>query len=325
MIRTLRHATLRTGERLRIAALQAPAGRYAHAIRQFLSHKGQPWLTHVDLANQGQVDDLETTYYVGFLGRAIAGNVMIVGDGRVGILGHVFTDPRHRRKGICCELMAAAVEGFRLSGGLALSLGTGHDSPPYRIYHGFGFRGIEPDNGHMLFESHPGGLARWFAPAPVRVADVRWIHWAGISLLFMQPEGDAIRSQAYGVFGPVGFEGGFLHLQAQRERLAVQAKVLVTRRGAAVGAAILQRDPHWPAAIHTLDLFVHPNFEGSEDPLLRALKLPKEARIQAYLDAPSAGRARALRRHGFRLEATLRGQLVRLGRATDVLLYSRRT
>ncbi|HPD17948.1 MAG TPA: hypothetical protein PLE19_23670, partial [Planctomycetota bacterium] len=77
MIRTLRHVRLRSGERLRVAALVAPAGRYAKAIRAFLAHKGQPWLLHVDLANQGLTDRLRTTYYVGFLGRDLGGNVMI--------------------------------------------------------------------------------------------------------------------------------------------------------------------------------------------------------------------------------------------------------
>ena len=141
MIRTLGRVALTSGERLRVAALEAPAGRYAAAIRHFLEHKGQPWLAHVDLANRGEVDALRTTYYVGLLDRRIVGNVMIVGDGRAGILGHVFTHPAHRRKGICTHLMAAAVADFRQGGSLAMGLGTGYDSPPYHIYASFGFRG----------------------------------------------------------------------------------------------------------------------------------------------------------------------------------------
>jgi hypothetical protein len=283
-------------------------------------------MAHVDLANQGHVDELRTTYYVGLLGSRIVGNVMIVGDGRAGILGHVFTRPEHRRKGICRHLMAAAVDSFRARGGLALSLGTGYDSPPYWIYHGFGFRGVEPGNGHMLFESRHGDLDRYFAPAPVQVADIRWEHWAGLSLLYMQPVGDTIRSHAYGVYGPVGFEGGFLHHQTQRERLGAQAKVLVTRpEGSVVGAAILQRDTRWPGPIYTLDLFVHPNFGGSEALLVRALALPGGAKLQAFLDRPSRRRVQALRRQGFRHEATLKGQLGRAGPPTDVLIYSRHT
>jgi len=325
MFRTLHHATLKSGERLRVARLEAPAGRYATAIRRLLEHKGQPWMSHVDLANRGEVDALRTTYTVGLLGSRFVGNVMIVGDGRAGILGHVFTDPAHRREDICRHLMAAAVDGFRHTGGLALCLGTGYESPPYRIYRSFGFRGIEPGSGHMLFESRPGDLARYFAPAPVRVTDVRWEHWAGLSLLTMQPVGDAIRSVAYGIFGPVGCEGAFLRLQAQRAEAGAKAKALVTSGGSVVGAAILQRDARWPGHVHILDLFVHPNFHGTEELLLRAVGLPRRAKIQAYVDRPSTRRAAALRRQGFRHEATLQRHLLRRGRRHDVLVYSRHT
>jgi GNAT superfamily N-acetyltransferase len=346
MYQPLGRVTLKTHETMRVASLRAPAGRFAKAIRAFLGHKGHPWLLHVDLANEGQTDALQTAYTIGLIGREIAGNVMIVSDGRVGILGHVFTAPPHRRKGICQALMAAAVDGFRGSGGLALSLGTGYDSPAYWIYHSLGFRGIEPANGHMLFESREGGLGRYFAPGPVRVEDVRWEHWAGISLLFSLPAGtareraalagvgldprytvdlpagDAIRSYAYGVYGPVGFEGGFLHLMADRARLSPQAKVLVSRAGSVVGAAILQPDSRWPGRNRTLDLFVHPNFAGAEPKLLRALKLPPGGKVQAYLDHPSASRASALAAAGFRREAILRRQLDRRGHRTDVLVFA---
>ena len=325
MIETLRHARLKTGERLRIAALTAPAGRYAEAIRQFLAHKGQPWLLHVEMANQALTDRLRTTYYVGLLNGGLVGNVMIVDDGRVGILGHVFTAPDHRRKGICQHLVAAATEGFRAAGGRALTLGTGFESPAYWIYHGSGFRSIGPGSGHMVFEARPGAFTRHFAPAATRVADAAWEHWPGISALFIQGEGDRLRSAAYAVHGSVGFEGGFLTLQCQRKRLGVQAKVLITRTGAVVGTAILQRDSRWPAPVHILDLFVHPSFRGQERRLLRSVRLPAAAKIQAYLDLPSAGRARALQAAGFRREATLRGQL-RVGpRAVDVAVLTLRT
>ncbi|HUT36584.1 MAG TPA: GNAT family N-acetyltransferase [Planctomycetota bacterium] len=325
MIRTLGHARLKTGERVRIAALIAPAGRYAKPIRQFVAHKGQPWMLHVDLANQGQTDELRTTYTIGLLGGQIVGNVMIVDDGRVGILGHVFTRPDQRRKGICQHLMAAAMDAFQAAGGRILTLGTGYESPAYWIYHGFGFRSVEPGRGDMVFEAEPGEVARHFAPARGRVADACWQHWPGISLLYLQAAGDRVRSAAYGVFGPAGFEGGFLTLQAQRERVAAQLKVLLAPTGAVAGAAILQRDTRWPAPVHILDVFVHPAFGGEEARLLRSLRLPRPGKVQAYLDHPSASRAAALREAGFRREATLRGQLVAPNRPLDVAIFALRT
>jgi len=175
----------------------------------------------------------------------------------------------------------------------------------------------------MLFESREGDLARYFTRGAVRVEDVRWEHWAGISLLYQQPVGGQIRSYAYGVYGPVGFEGGFLHLMADRVRLNPQAKVLVSGAGSVVGAAILQPDSRWPGRNLTLDLFVYPGFAGGESKLLRALRLPRDGKVQAYLDRPSASRADALATAGFRREATLAGQLDRLGRRTDVFVLTR--
>jgi hypothetical protein len=250
---------------------------------------------------------------------------MIVGDGRAGILGHVFTRPDQRRRGICTHLMAAATDDFRASGALAMSLGTGYDSPPYHIYARFGFRGVEPGNGHMLFESHPGALDRYFAPARTRVAEVRWEHWAGISLLYMLPGGDEIRNFAQGAFGPVGFEGGFLHFQTQRKWLDARAKALVTRAGSVCGVVLCQRDRRWPSSVHTLDLCVHPAFATDAPRLLQRLKLPRNAKVQSFLDHPSIARVRVLRGAGFRREAVLKGQLVCRGAPRDVLLLSRPT
>ncbi len=324
MIRTIRFVRLKTGERLRVAALKAPAGRYAAAIRKFLEHKGQPWLMHVDMANEGRTDSLNTTYYVGLFGGAIVGNVMIVDDGRAGILGHVFTAPEHRRKGIAQTLVAAATQDFAARGGLAMGLGTGFDSPAYWIYHRAGFRGVAPGDGHMLFESRPGALDAYFAPARVHATEALWHHWPAIALLYMYPGGDRVRSYAYGVLGPEGFEGGFLDMMRQRQKVAAQCKVLETRAGSVVGAVILQRDTRWRGHVHTLDLFVHPAYSGAEARLRRAVEFPQGGKVQAWLDLPSAARLRALRAAGFRHEATLRGQLERGGQRSDVVVLSRR-
>lgn len=320
MIRTVRRAALKTGERLRVAAVAAPAGRYAKAIRALLAHKGQPWLLHVDLANRGLTDRLRTTYYVGFVGRDLAGNVMIVDDGRVGILGHVFTSPAHRRKGVCRELMAAALDGFRAGGGRVLTLGTGFESPAYWIYHSFGFRSVAAGSGHMLLEMQPGAVEAQFAPGRARVADARWHHWPGLSLLFLQPRGDWLRVFSCGVMGQEDFEGRFLDLQRHREARRAQAKVLVAR-GRVVGAAILQRDLRWPGSVYDLGFFVHPSFRGEEGALLRSLRLPRPAKIQAYVERPSRSRAAALRAAGFSLEATLRGQITGGARPRDVHIF----
>lgn len=322
MIEAIGCVRLKTGEALRMAAVAAPAGGYARRIRRFLEHKGQPWLLHVDLANRGLTDQLATTFYIGTLRRTIVGNVMIVDDGRVGILGHVFTAPEHRRKGVCQHLMEAALGHYRARGGRVLTLGTTFESPAYWIYHGLGFRSVAPGNGHMIYEAVPGAMADWFAPSRLHAEQARWQHWPGISLLFMNAGGDRIRSFAHGVMGPDGFEGGFLDFQARRERVGGQLNVLLNEEGAVCGAAGIERDTRWPGGVYILDLFVHPCFRGQERLLLRSVSLPRGAKVMAYLDRPSRQRACTLRQAGFRREATLRHQLASPLGSIDVLVYS---
>src|SRR5207249_1997860 len=143
-----------------------------------LGHKGQPWQHHIQAALQEPLDDLETRFYVGLLdGRAIT-NVMIVGTrlrvvsrgaGRpedaveaVGILGHVYTVPEHRRKGAYAQLMAAQMEHTRSLGYRLLTLGTGFETPPYWIYHRFGFRSIDGATGRMKWLATPDAEAHHF-------------------------------------------------------------------------------------------------------------------------------------------------------------------
>src|SRR5207248_6496886 len=118
-----------------------------------LVHKGSGFEVHMRMALRGETDRLETRYYLGMLEGVPVANVMTVESDGVGILGHVFTRPEHRRKGICQAIMGRLMEDFRQRNGRVLLLGTGFESAPYWIYHSFGFRSLK------------GGFMRYDAPA----------------------------------------------------------------------------------------------------------------------------------------------------------------
>jgi hypothetical protein len=225
--------------------------------------------------------------------------------------------------------MAQQMADFRQRGSEFLLLGTGFESPPYWIYHSFGFRSVTGDSGFMRYAASEDFEAHWFAPAPARVVDVKWRHWPTLNALFGQREGDYLRNVALGIFGPRNFEGGFLTFREALEKQGShpgeplhQAKLLETEAGAVVGCVTRWPDPHWPGT-YLLDVFAHPNFAAEMSTLIAALA-PVEAKTLAYAEASATARNAALEKAGFRWEGTLTRQLRHLdGRVEEVVVWGR--
>ena len=133
---------LKSGETMEIGVAVAPEPAMKEKMADLLRHKGGVWNWHVEKNMTERLDDLETRFHVGIIGGNPVSNVMTLEYKGVGILGHVFTRPEHRRKGACHAILTELMKDFRSRGGRLLHLGTGFDSPPYWIYHSFGFRGL---------------------------------------------------------------------------------------------------------------------------------------------------------------------------------------
>lgn len=322
MYKKLSIQPLKTGESMEIGLVSAPDEAYADRIAAFLEHKGDPWNGHIAKALKEALDELETRFYVGKLGETIIANIMTVEYNRTGILGHVYTHPEHRRKGACKLLMAEQMKDFRTRGGLLL-LGTGYDSPPYWIYHSFGFRSLMEGSGMMRYATEDDFEAQYFAPGKAEVVEVRWRDWPRLNALFSIQEGDFLRSVGWGLHGISSFEGGFLHLKKALEKDAsYRAKLLASEHGAVVGCAALTKDSRWHGDVWLLDVFVHPNFASSTGQLLDALALP-EGKIQCYADSRSAAKICTLEQAGFRQEAVFKEQIrADDGERLDVRVYA---
>jgi len=302
VVRELGAAKLKTGERLQRVVLEAPAPEWGGRVEHLLAHKGEHWRWHIHRALHEPLDALETRFYLGLLGDAPVANIMTVEARGIGILGHVFTLPDHRRKGIATALLEVQMEDFRQRGGRILTLGTRFDSPPYWIYHAFGFRSVANGSGVMWYGADTPQLPeRWSAPCtgPMRVS---WEHWPTLNLLCVQPEGDYLRQVARGVWGQANFEGGFITYKRdlEAENTQVTARVLENAAGLLVGWASLEPHPLWKGQVSLLDLFTHPAAEHAGSDLLAALPLPATP-ILAYTEFGSA-EEKALTRHGFVLE-----------------------
>ncbi|HLJ54190.1 MAG TPA: GNAT family N-acetyltransferase [Chthonomonadaceae bacterium] len=162
MLTMLGEERTKAGEALTVEVVTAPDGEYAESIRDLLAHKGPEWELHIRAALDGETDALETRFYLGLLdGRPVA-NVMTVESLGIGILGHVFTRPEQRRKGICQAIFRRLLQDFGRRDGRVLLLGTGFESAAYWIYHSFGFRSL--NGGFMRYDAPMAGAAALTAP-----------------------------------------------------------------------------------------------------------------------------------------------------------------
>jgi RimJ/RimL family protein N-acetyltransferase len=218
--------------------------------------------------------------------------------------------------------MRACTGDFVARGGRALYLGTEYDSPPYHIYRGFGFQGLD-DTGWMHWFPEEGFEARFFAPSPARVRELTWGDWPLMQALTVVRSGWMLRSVEFHLYGAAGFELEYLELRRrlQQERI-VWARCLQADSGAIAGFATLTRQPQWHFGALLLDFFVHESFYEQAPALLDALP-EREEKLQCFVDEEATAKAEALQCAGFEKEATLRRQIRWRERQLDVHVYAR--
>ena len=315
---------LKTGERMEVGVVTAPDIPHAEEMKQFLGHKPGNYKWHIERCVTEMLDALETRFYVGKLDGDVITNIMTVEFEGVGILGHVFTLPQQRRKGACKGVMAYQMEDFRQRTGTALYLGTGYNSHPYYIYHGFGFESVFPESGFMKYHVNADFEARYFTPTPAHPKSVEWHDWPKVTALSGIVGWDTLRSLKWGVYGPTNLEGGFLSFKhdLETEDAYADAKLLIASSGAIVGWATVGRDARWQPATAVLDLFFHPNFADAVPALLSAVSFP-ESKVQCYVDGGAEQKAAVLETAGFACEGRLKDQFIYGGQSYDVLVFAR--
>jgi hypothetical protein len=326
MYERLSSGLLKSGETLEIGVVVAPDEAFAPLVKPLLGHKPNPYRWHIDCAFEpGRIEELETRFYLGLLNGVPVCNIMTVEYRGVGILGHVYTVPEFRRRGACQMVMSEQMADFTRREGGCLTLGTGFDSPPYWIYHRFGFRSVAPGSGFMKYEPDASREKALFQGAAVETAVPAWKDWPMINALCARTDMSFLRSVAYGHYGPCNFEGGFLSmLRGVTEDPERHARMLRTTEGAVVGYATLQPDTRWRGDTLILDMFTHPAHTAHAHALLKALPLPRDRKIQCHTEEDAIWKIAALLEEGFEHEATIRSQLCHDDRWIDVEVYERR-
>jgi hypothetical protein len=319
MYQNLATVSLKSGESMEVGIIQAPDEQYTGKIESFLEHKGGLWNWHIEECMQKPLDDLETRFYIGQLEGNIVSNIMTVEYQGVGILGHVFTSPEHRRKGACKGVMQHQMEDFRRRGGRALYLSTGYDGHAYYIYASFGFQSVIPHSGFMRYWSEPDFEGNYFRKSEVHVKPAEWHDWGRLTALTGIVGYDFLRSMDFGIYGESSFEGGFLGFKHRLENSDhyLAAHLLETDMEAIVGFLTLVRDRRWRPESYLLDIFVHPDYWGEAKLLLDAVDW-QSGKIQCYADAISLAKIECLLQYGFEREAILQRQISQGTTSMDV-------
>ena len=323
----LGETTLKSGERMSIIKTTAPEPAWTERIVPYLAHKGDLWLGAMRRAYNDGLDDLVMSDFLGVLdGGEIVGNITTVEHLGVAILQHVFTPEQHRRKGICNALMQALSDDFRARGVRAAYLGTGHDTPPYHIYAGFGFRG-RGDSGKMTWLPDEGFEASHFAPGETIIRETRWDDWPLLEALYSLSGQWQLKSFHLQLIGHANYEGPYLQLrEGMEEGSVLDVKVMQKTDGAVVGHAALAVQKLWKGRPLVLDCMAHTNFHDRVPALIEAVQLPPGRKVQAFCDGLAGAKMAALEAMGFAREGVFEAQIDDEDhRPLDVVVYGKVT
>lgn len=327
MIANLGTVRLKSDEDAEIYKVICPQPDWKTRLLRRLLHKGDIWQKPMNLALESGLEGLTMNFFVLELDEEIVGNITTVEalEQPIALLQHVFTDPEHRRKGVCSHLMTAVCEDFQERDGRAMYLGTGYDTPPFWIYHDYGFRPIG-QTGSMIWKADPDFPEGYFVEGDVSVRWTLWGDWPLLNVLYQLQQGWSLRGYIYGQFGHDSYEGTFCKLQRDLDADdATESAVLhINETGAIVGHALVARDKKWPAGPWVLDFFVHPDYISHAPELLDCIDIPSGPKVQCYADAGAADRLQLIEDLGFEREAELCNQYDdRDGQRRDVVVFRR--
>jgi hypothetical protein len=316
MFQPLGNVTLKTEEVVQMGVVTAPDTQWFAAITGLLNHKGPPWGWHIEQTLLHAIG-VTNRFYILHRDGVPFSNIMTSVHAGVALFGHVFTTPEDRRKGAASILNDAVMKHFRdADAGQAMYLVTGFDTPPFHIYRGCGFQGMEPGSGFMCW--HREGQAtferQWFAPGPTVIEPVAWPHWVSACPLFAGELPGVVKCAGAGVLGRCISESPlmkFLGADLPRREQGQSPRGYVLRQThtqAVLGIALLTHDPMWHRG-WTLDVYCHPDHWSRAGDLIAQIAIPDDGPVIAYADASCPAKLDALHRAGFKQTATLHRRL----------------
>lgn len=129
-------------------------------IVELLWHKGEPWVGDIHRRMSAAMPGARDYYFIARHHDTPVGHVwytVLEQAPQLGLIGHIYTAPSHRRRGVSAQLFDAAMTDFRQRGGRTMQLFT---STPYTLvfYERFGFE--------ILYSNQAYHETDWYMCAP---------------------------------------------------------------------------------------------------------------------------------------------------------------
>ena len=173
-----------------------PAPERWKAVQDLLGHKGPLWLEDIELRIKEGVPDSRDAFAVVANGGQLVANTCINRRDDLGLLGHVFTRPEFRGRGLAHEVMRTALAWFDMTGGKWAFLGCRAELVPR--FQQFGFDVLHRVTSPVMDDVTMCRRARGVGDDPlpasdgeVQIADVTRADWPLlVALLQYRPGAD---------------------------------------------------------------------------------------------------------------------------------------
>ncbi len=306
-----------------------------HAFRdlvELLAHKGDPWIGDIRRRLAGAMEGAQDYYFVARYQDQLVGHVWyttLAGTPELGLIGHVYTVPPFRRRGISARLVEMALDDFRQRGGRAMQLFT---STPYTLdfYGRFEFENLYQNQAYHATDWYmcsPSGAYEELQRAVAGTRGVVKPLSAGalpqFCLLYNIERRTRLKNRAQKIGLGLEAELAFIHSWQEVDSGRTICHCTGDDHFLTGVAAISRLEFPHQAHIGMFDLYVEPNNVWHADELAEACLAARDTLgIETlYAMAVDPDKERMLQHLGFRAETTLPRHFRVAAQYYDVQVY----
>jgi GNAT superfamily N-acetyltransferase len=133
----------------------------AGELCEFFGHKGWPYedciRDFLEHGSEGEREGLEWRFYLARADGRPVSNICTWEHRGIGILGHVYTRPEWRQKGLAKRLFALQMKDFAERDGREMYLNVMPGSVAHRLYRSLGYEDIDGKPGGMVWRRGVAG------------------------------------------------------------------------------------------------------------------------------------------------------------------------
>lgn len=301
-------------------------------LLELLRHKGSPWVEDIRNRAQAEYPGSEDHFLVACAHGRLAAHVWYTtaaADRRLGLLGHVYTRPEDRRKGLSARLMRTAMADFLGRGGRVMQLFT---STPYTVpfYEKLGYQDVYSNrvyhqtDWYMRYPVDSQAVfGEWFSPGDCRMRDLAPGDLPKFCLLYNLQYATKLKDWAQGIGLGLEAEYAFIHTIRRTAKNEAVCCVLENDQTIVGIAAMVEHGFAHQSHLAAVDCCVHPHFQAHAKELIDGcLARRDELAVEiVYAMCADAQKSRLLKQLGFREKATLANHYKIADQRHDCTLY----